>query len=426
LKGNNDGVQDAPQIDLSWIDNIQKSVKNDTDEFTKVEKWEIEKKMGKKLEIAKLKLQKKTKDLSDSEKIIHSLRSTLERIERERTRLASKVTQLNNRISSKDQFSQKDELEKIISEKTVHITKLEDKMVRLENDFNKKMDEERKEYENNISKYEISEKALQELNARLESKIMKLESSAEERSNLSDDLKSSVKSDGLQENFFKELNEKCKRLEKEKLNLESDLLELKLEKERLSTALTKKEAHLSHIPPHELPSLPKKRTEYKGKTSNELLQVIDQLSRAIEKVKAENEALKKSAINPMKHHEALRDVKKLRDELDKATDEKKNADLYARQSSRYYRIIPINTRLEEENSKTQKLYKKEVLKTGTLSSEIQELKLNNEAMRKELILIRRNIGTDGVNLETVDELRSIIKNLKEDMSKNVMTLKLML
>jgi DNA repair exonuclease SbcCD ATPase subunit len=379
--------------------------------------------MGKKLEIAKLKLQKKTKELSESEKIIHSLRSTLERIERERTRLASKVTQLNNRISAKDQLSQKDELEKIIAEKTVHITKLEDKMARLENEFSKKMDEERKEYENNISKYESNEKTLQDLNAKLESKIMKLESSREQISNLSDDMESSVKSDGLQENFIKELNEKCKRLEKEKLNLESDLLELKLEKERLSTALMKKETALSHIPPQELPLLPKKRTDYKGKTSNELLQVIDQLSRAIEKVKAENEALKKSAINPIKHQEALRDVKKLRDELEKATDERKNADLYARQSSRYSCVIPINTRLEEENSKTQKLYKKEVLKTGTLSSEIQELKLNNEALKKELILIRRNIGTDGVNLETVDELRSTIKNLQADISKNVILLK---
>lgn len=310
------GTNDAPQIDLSWIENIQKSDKVDIDEPTKVEKWEYEKKMSKKLEVTKSKLLKKTKEFLDSEKIIHSLRTTLERIERERTRLASKVSQLSL-------CSQKDELEKIISEKAARITELEDKMIRLEKDFIKKMDEERTEYENNLEKYEANEKMLQDLIKKLEAEITAL-TFAEDRA----DAMSAVKSDD-----FKQVKDKCKRLEKEKLLLESDLLELKLEKEK-GAFDSCKEKQVQGI--QDLVPLPKKRTGYRGKTSNELLQVIDQLSRAIEKVNAENDALKKSAISPVKYQEATRDLKKLREEFDKVNDERKNADLYVRQSSRYF------------------------------------------------------------------------------------------
>lgn len=421
-----DGGLDADQntmlIDLSWIDKIQKSTKKENDEPTKMEKWEFEKKLNKKLEIAKSKLLKKTKELSDSEKIIHSLRAAVERIDKDRTRLSMKVTQLNNRISSNNDFSQKEELEKNLSEKVLCISELEQKIVKLERDYIKSLNEERKEYEMELSKYDENEK-------KLESKIMALESCVKDRSKSSEDIEFSMKSGNSMENMesgneiiLKEVNDKCKKLEKEKLKLESDLLEIKLEKERLAASLmhNSKEAEIHHISQQSLPSLPKKRTDYKGKTSNELLQVIDQLTRAIEKVKAENEALKRTAINPVKYQEALRDLKTLRDELEKAVDERKNADLYVRQSSRYSYYISINTRLEEENSKTQKLYKKEVVKNAKLASQIQELTINSEAMNKELMLIRRNIGTNGITLETVEELRKVIKNLEQDIAKNVL------
>ena len=45
--------------------------------------------------------------------------------------------------------------------------------------------------------------------------------------------------------------------------------------------------------------------------------------------------MKKSIINPVKYQEALRNLKKLREELDQAIDERKNADIYVRQSARY-------------------------------------------------------------------------------------------
>jgi hypothetical protein len=89
-------------------------------------------------------------------------------------------------------------------------------------------------------------------------------------------------------------------------------------------------------------------------------------------------------------------------------------------------ISNYNTRLEQENSKTQKLLKKELDKNVSLSSQIQELKLNNEAMKKELMIIRRNIGTDGINFEAMDELRLIIKKQQEDLDKNVFFTKILI
>lgn len=76
--------------------------------------------------------------------------------------------------------------------------------------------------------------------------------------------------------------------------------------------------------------------------------------------------------------------------------------------------------MEDENAKTQKLYKKEVAKNSKLSGQIQELQINNDSMKKELTLIRRNIGTNGITIETVDELRTIIKNLELEIAKNVL------
>ena len=83
-----------------------------------------------------------------------------------------------------------------------------------------------------------------------------------------------------------------------------------------------------------LPVLPKSAKAHKGKTANELLLVIDQLSKAVERVKTENETLKKTAVNQPKYLEAVREVKKLREELETAVDERKNVDQYVKQSSR--------------------------------------------------------------------------------------------
>ena len=79
-----------------------------------------------------------------------------------------------------------------------------------------------------------------------------------------------------------------------------------------------------------------------------------------------------------------------------------------------------NIRLEEENAKTQKLYKKETTKNSALSAQIQELKIHNDSMKNEIAMIHRNIGSNGINLGTVDQLKATIKNLEQDLAKNVL------
>ena len=79
----------------------------------------------------------------------------------------------------------------------------------------------------------------------------------------------------------------------------------------------------------------------------------------------------------------------------------------------------FNVRLEEENLKTQKLYKKEILKNTSLLAQVQELNVINESIKNELNIIRRNLGTGGINLEAIDQMKLTIKTLEQDIAKKV-------
>ena len=238
--GGNVSEPDKPVIDISWVEDAQKAAATQVnDETTKMERWEFEKKMNKKLEIFKSKLAIKTKELSNSEKNVVSLRATLERIERDRTRLSSKVSQLNNRILANNDSAQKEELQKTVEENLLVINGLKEKIIAIDVEYNKKINEERLEYERTLSKYEEQEKVLQEVILKLQEQLMdhSLGKDAE-------DVESSSKSDNSarkipieNESLLKEERERYKILEKEKLKLESDILEIKLEKERQSAAL---------------------------------------------------------------------------------------------------------------------------------------------------------------------------------------------
>ena len=84
----------------------------------------------------------------------------------------------------------------------------------------------------------------------------------------------------------------------------------------------------------DLPALPKCAKQAEGKSVAELMAVVDQLSKVIEKLKLENQELKRTAGHQVKGVEAERDVKKLRKELDRVIDETKNVSLYMKQSAR--------------------------------------------------------------------------------------------
>lgn len=85
---------------------------------------------------------------------------------------------------------------------------------------------------------------------------------------------------------------------------------------------------------NDLPSLPKNAKQAEGKSVAELMTAVDQLSKVIEKLKLENQELKRTAAHQVKGVEAEREVKKLRKELDRVIDETKNVTLYMKQSAR--------------------------------------------------------------------------------------------
>ncbi len=111
-------------------------------------------------------------------------------------------------------------------------------------------------------------------------------------------------------------------------------MELKFERERLvaNNRRTGKANPTLNI--SELPALPKNAKQVEGKSVAELMATVDQLSKVIEKLKLENQELKRTAAHQVKSMEAEREVKKLRKELDRVIDETKNVSLYMKQSAR--------------------------------------------------------------------------------------------
>ena len=114
------------------------------------------------------------------------------------------------------------------------------------------------------------------------------------------------------------------------------MLELKFEREKLVANMrrTGKTTGNTTLNTKDLPALPKNAKQAEGKSVPELMAVVDQLSKAIEKLKLENQELKRTAAHQVKSMEAEREVKKLRKELDRVIDETKNARLYMKQSAR--------------------------------------------------------------------------------------------
>jgi chromosome segregation ATPase len=163
-------------------------------------------------------------------------------------------------------------------------------------------------------------------------------------------------------------------------------LAVKFEKEQLASTCRSQAKKISELEevlahkPAELPVLMKAKA-YEGKSVNELLGSIEQLSKIVERVSKENEAIKKTYVSHAKYMDALRETKKLKKELDQFLDQKKNVDQYVKQSSK----------LEAENEKSRRLLKKELSKTTQMSTLIQELQITNEKLSNELVAIRANM-----------------------------------
>lgn len=164
------------------------------------ERWDIEKKMSKKVDNLKLKLLQKvclilvfpftmqTKDLSSSEKTIISLRSTLERIERDRTRLQAKVASLASLIGQTPVInpvhasSKKEEISppaNVENGKEKRISELESQITSLEKDLKIKQNQDLLLSGQKISQLQERVKILEGLNTKLQLRITAFEYQAE-------------------------------------------------------------------------------------------------------------------------------------------------------------------------------------------------------------------------------------------------------
>ena len=348
-------TQDTEDSDFKWIDDIISSMDSaNLNALNKAEKWETEKKLSKKVESLKSKLALKTKDVIESEKLITSLRSTLDRIERDRTRLQNKCQILSKTpeqqvIQQQQEQQNLKEMEFIKSQEATlakiiqlesHIKDLENQNHTYESELNASKSDSSHQ-EQLIQQLNEKMQLLNDLNSRLQDRVtgyemislaQKQESIEQEKQEF--EIKEKVCFRDLQVKIL-ELSDKCHLLEREKVQLESKLLELRFENQEFLLAAKKNK---NPTPSHMSPSVKKEEgdipKQFQGKSIHQIIQTVDQLTRIVEKLKMENESFKKNELNHVKYQEALRDIKQLKKQLDQSLDEQKNVAHYVKQSAR--------------------------------------------------------------------------------------------
>ncbi|KAJ3125577.1 hypothetical protein HK100_010734 [Physocladia obscura] len=238
----------------------------------------------------------------------------------------------------------------------------------------------------------------------------------------------------------------------EKLELEQKLLEEKFEKEKLQTEGHRMERKISEVQEklkvqaeiqaakvarkalNEIPGLNISYTQLRTSTSrllankskDDLAAVIDHLSAAAEKLKAENDQFKKGTsgtISSLKYMDMVKEIKSLKKDRVEAIEMAKAKAISDAQSSK----------VEEENNKLRAQNKRDSDKLKRLTQHMTELEVSNDELLKEVANLRKNAtNTDDLDLHDLEnvqqrihddaEMISQLKDKLEDKNKIIQTL----
>ena len=154
------------------------------------------------------------------------------------------------------------------------------------------------------------------------------------------------------------------------------------------------------------------------KSAEELIAIIEHMSKVADKIRTENESLRKSTVTQTKYMELLSELKRLKTKK--------------QESEKSHEINEATTKLEHigsENSRIRKQLNREAARTKELSAKVEELSASKEELLKEVVSLRKAIaGLDMPSAapEEISDLKKQIFDLqklvddKETLIKNLM------
>ncbi|KNC97427.1 uncharacterized protein SPPG_09464 [Spizellomyces punctatus DAOM BR117] len=424
------------------------------------ERWEMEKKYQKRLETLKEKLSNKIKELEEASRTISSLRESLARTERERSRLQHKLQAASAQLAVARQLPKGQAYGEGISEELQgeeqalehrrHLDELEksrQQIYELETAIEqwKKRAVLQPTKETEQARHEARQlrerlQTLEELNDQLR-RSRGAFSRSPEPGGINPDAKMGEKTASLVsvlESRIRDFVNKYEALETEKLKTDNDLLECRFERDeandarmRLERRLQELEEYLSQIKEAEekrkvaenqatIPGFTIPLTKLRSaphlfleRSPQELVAVIQHLARSNERLRKDCESVKKYGASQSKYMEAVKEIKRLKKELGQKGEETRAV------SDEMKRIA----RVEEENAKLLRQLRQERDKATKHFARGQELEMAKEKLHDELMQVRKTLGgiklgTPGINEDEHSEeekmdVEALVERLKE-------------
>eukprot|EP00003_Mantamonas_plastica_P025489 TRINITY_DN5006_c0_g1_i1.p1 TRINITY_DN5006_c0_g1~~TRINITY_DN5006_c0_g1_i1.p1 ORF type:complete len:687 (-),score=358.32 TRINITY_DN5006_c0_g1_i1:51-2009(-) len=279
----------------------------------KIQQWEHEKKMQRKIDGLRKKLGERTEELEATKKLLGQCRDTIKRIETDKERLAAQVKEHQASGGTKKSIAKAiQSMEKV--------NELKDEILKLERD--------NMELRREVEVVAVNEKrTLEQENRRLQEQLAESKNIIAELESLDAYNRNPDEEREKRMTELKELNvqknDTIKQLEGQLMLAESAALELRFDKEKSDMLLSKMEEKVSELETFrsvvsetfELQNISEaqvKKRMAKAKGQKELEKVVDALKRVIEKLQTENEALRKSAHSNVKYMELVKENKSLK------------------------------------------------------------------------------------------------------------------
>ncbi|TPX68705.1 hypothetical protein SpCBS45565_g02947 [Spizellomyces sp. 'palustris'] len=434
------------------------ALRADEDKITNVtkERWEMEKKYQKRLETLKEKLSCKVKESEEASRTVSSLRESLARTERERSRLQHKLQAASAQLAVAQQLPKGQAYGEGICddfqgedqalEHRRHLDELEksrQRIYELETAIEqwKKRAVVQPTKETEQARHEARQlrerlQTLEELNEQLR-RSRGAFSRSPEPGGINPDAKMGEKTASLVsvlESRIRDFVNKYEALETEKLKTDNDLLECRFERDEANDARMRLERRLQEL--EEIKEAEERRKEAENQATipgftipltklrsaphlflerspQELAAVIQHLARSNERLRKDRESVQKYGASQSKYVEAVKEIKRLKKELGQKGEE-------TRAVSEEMKKI---ARVEEENAKLRRQLRQERDKATKHFARGQELEMTKEKLHDELMQVRKalggiKLGAPGINEdehceEEKMDVEALVERLKE-------------
>ncbi|KAJ3289656.1 hypothetical protein HK104_007316 [Borealophlyctis nickersoniae] len=422
--------------------------------------WDAEKKYQRKIQTLKTQLADKTKELEESKHTMSALKETISRSERDRLRLQTKINVLTTQMAttaaaasaktlkrkqtdpgltpslpqsdSATQLEQSKRHAEQLDALRQQIFQLEQERDTLRSKSEMELAQRDMVSQNEIRQLRERVRTVEEVNAQLRKTHGAF--SRGEVGGVDTDARIGEKSKGLVgvlESRVRDLLSKYQALETEKVKCESDLLASRFEKEqnqvltqRLTRRISELEEHIKVLkssdqsPDSSLSislsnlSIPLSKLRAASTTlatypPSDLLVVIEHLSRTLERLKSDNERMKKYGASQSKYMEAVKEVRRLKKEREADEEVRKGIEEGAK------KVV----RVEQENAKLRRQLRKEIETSSSLAVQVQQLQVARDQLVEEVAAAQKAAGglelTDEEKAEERSRVEALVEKLKE-------------